>query len=384
MKVHFVSHCLPPLDQPITNVGGMQRVASDLTDALASRADIQLSTSILRGTWNEIHWRAPGFMFRTLRELRRGAIAGEYDVVLYSSMVTASLAVLLKRTFRRHGVASAAIVHGLDVTMKNPLYQLFVPRVFSSLDLVLPVSRATAAACVVRGLSRRNLAIIPNGIRMDRFPDPDFGRNGEREELSRFENGSPVPENAFIVCSVGRQVERKGFSWFAANVMPLLPDDIHYVLAGDGPEADSIRESAKASGVEHRVHVLGRLTEDHLEVLYRAADVFVMPNVPIDGDMEGFGVVMLEAGLSGLPTVASKLEGIRDVVADGENGVLVKSRDKIAFAEALRKYYESPAFLKEASLRAYRYTAKSFSWATVSHMYVNVLRRLVAKTNRSG
>ena len=354
----------------------MQRVASELTNALAARTDIEYDTIELRSTWKGLHRKVPGFLFRTLIELRRRASRREVDVVLFSSMVTASLAVALRRPFRRNGVASAAIVHGLDVTMRNPLYQWFVPRVFASVDLLLPVSRATATACVVRGLPRGKLTVIPNGVDTDRFPEPAYDHNGDRRTLSRLANGSPLPEDAFVVCSVGRQVERKGFSWFAGNVMPMLPDDVHYVLAGDGPEADAIREASRSGGVGHRVHVLGRIDEKDLGLLYRASDVFVMPNVPIDGDMEGFGVVMLEAGLSGLPTVAARLEGIRDVVADGQNGVLVPPRNEAAFAQAVTRYYESRDYLKEASAKAFRYTADSFGWHTVSDMYVTVLRRL--------
>src|SRR5690625_7613993 len=88
--------------------------------------------------------------------------------------------------------------------------------------------------------------------------------------------------------------------------------------------------------------MLGRLSEVDLSRLYRGADLFVMPNIPVEGDMEGFGVVMLEAGLSGLPVVASSLEGILDVVEEGNNGHLIESGNGWEAAEASdRHLYET-------------------------------------------
>ena len=99
-----------------------------------------------------------------------------------------------------------------------------------------------------------------------------------------------------------------------------------------------------------------------------------MPNIPVAGDMEGFGVVMLEAGLSGLPTIASRLEGITDVIREGENGHLLASGDAWGFSEAIMRYYHDGAGLSEARERASRYVADHFSWHAVADRYVTALR----------
>ncbi len=377
MNVLFVSHSLPPADEPLANVGGMQRVATELDTALAGRTDITYASFVLRSRWSSHYRKLPGFAWRLFRHLRSRCRKRDVDVVLFSSMVTAALMLFLRGRFDRAGMKAVAVAHGRDVTVKNPLYQWLLPRLFRSLDQVIAVSRATAAACAVRGMPRSRLTIIPNGVDPNRFPKPVFGRNGERSKLSRLTNGGPLPQDAFVVCSVGRQVERKGFAWFVANVLPTVPNDVHYVLAGDGPEGETIRAAARENNVTDRVHLLGRISEEDLNLLYRAADLFVMPNVPVDGDMEGFGVVMLEAGLSGLPTVASRLEGIRDVIREGENGVLVRAKDSRDFADSLLHFYKNRAHLEQTARRAYAYTAARFSWPGVSEMYVNTLRELV-------
>jgi phosphatidylinositol alpha-1,6-mannosyltransferase len=299
----------------------------------------------------------------------------EIDAVLFSSMVTASLAIPLKAHLRRCGVLTAAIVHGRDVTLDIPFYQRFVPRVFSAVDAVLPVSRATGEACLQRGLGRRKLYIVPNGVATHRFTST--GSNGSaRKLLLRQYADQNLPERGLLLCSVGRQVKRKGFAWFVSEVMPLLPDDVHYWLAGDGPEMDDILAAAEKKGVRHRIRLLGRVSEHDLELLYAASDLFVMPNIPVAGDMEGFGVVMLEAGLSGLPTIGSRLEGITDVIDEGQNGHLVPSGDAWGFSEAIMQYYRDHERHSQAKRRAENYVRHGFSWSAIADRYVNVLHAL--------
>jgi phosphatidylinositol alpha-1,6-mannosyltransferase len=317
-------------------------------------------------------------MVQALGALRRQARHEDVDVVLFSSMVTASLSVLLRGVFRRHGVRTAAIVHGLDVTTPARLYQWFVPRVFEALDAVLPVSRATGAACLERGLPPEKLHVVPNGVQLDRFPPLDDRATMRRALTAALPgDGPPLPPSALLLCSVGRHVKRKGFAWFADEVMPRLPGDVHYWIGGaEGPETPHIKAAIEQRGLAGRVRLLGRISEEELEKLYRGADLFVMPNIPVPGDMEGFGVVMLEAGLCGLPTIAARLEGIQDVITEGENGHFVESGDGAGFAGVINRYHQDAALLAAASRRAAEHTAARFGWPAVAGQYLQVLRTL--------
>lgn len=375
MRLLFVSHSFPPAGRPLSNVGGMQRVATELHAALRRQPGLTLESLVLRASWDTTHLKTPPFLARAAWQIRRMARAGAIDAVLFSSMVTASLAVPLRRVLAAARVRTAAIVHGRDVTLPVRPYQRFVPRVFDALDAVLPVSRATGAACLERGLAAEKLHVVPNGIDLNRFAplnDPATMRRSLLEAV-----GGDLPEGALLLCSVGRQVERKGFAWFVDQVMPLLPADVHYWLAGDGPEAGAIEAAIDRRGLQERVRLLGRVSEAALEQLYRGADLFVMPNIPVPGDMEGFGVVMLEAGLGGLPVIAARLEGIQDVVAEGKNGHLVESGDAWGFSEAIMAYYDDREALQEASERAAAYVRDTFSWQAVARRYVDTLAAVV-------
>jgi phosphatidylinositol alpha-1,6-mannosyltransferase len=384
----------------------MQRVAQDLFHALGARSDIELTTVVLRTTWADTHRKVVPFLLRAYRAIKQKAEEESVDVILFSSMVTASLSVPLRKRLNQAGIRTAAIVHGLDVTTSFWLYQRFVPRVFDSLDAVLPISRATRDACLERGLDRHKAFIVPNGIDIARFEEtprqettPDrsvLPSSRTRNSEDRIQDPAPreretfrrlcssvvadpdiiLKENTLLLTSVGRQVKRKGFEWFVSEVMPLLPDNVHYWLAGEGPEQQRIRSAIARHKLEDRVQLLGRVSDELLQALYRGGDLFIMPNIPVDGDMEGFGVVLLEAALSGQPAIAAGIEGILDVVSPGENGILVESGDSEGFARAIESFNADRSKLAQLSRRTREHTIKTFSWQSVAEQYVLTLRAL--------
>lgn len=362
----------------MANLGGMQRVALKLHEAVSDRAHrsaaLTYDSLLLRSTWRWVHVKTPFFLARAAAALLRRARRGTLDVVLFSSMVTALLALPLQGLLRRYGVRTAAILHGLDVTTPFGPYQWLVRKTLTALDAVMPVSRATARACLERGARPDKMHVIPNGIDPDRFAPSTDPAEGRADLTTYFD--APPPDDALLLCSVGRQVKRKGTAWFVDNVMPILPPDVHYWVAGDGPEDDAIQAAINRQGLVDRVRRLGRISNDALGPLYRGADLFVMPNIPVDDDLEGFGIVMLEACQCGTPAVAARLEGIQDVVADGVNGHLVEPESPDAFADAILRYRRAPTALRTAARRAARHTTSTFGWPSVADLYVSALQTL--------
>ena len=378
MRLLFVSHSFPPENAPLSNVGGMQRVATELYEAFLDDPTVAVTPLVLRSTWEQTHLKTPFFLFSSARQIKHFVKRDAIDVILFSSMVTASLAVLLKKTLQKAGVKTAAIVHGQDVTTPFGPYQRFVPHVFNALDAVLPVSRATGEQCTERDLPESKLHVVPNGVKLSRFQPLAEGPAMRRALMNAVgDQENPLADDALLLCSVGRQVKRKGFAWFIEHVMPKLPDNVHYWLAGDGPESEHILQKAKAHKVNHRIRLLGRISDEHLALLYRGADIFVMPNIPVPGTMEGFGVVMLEAGMGGLPVIASRLEGIQDVITEGKNGHYVQSGDASGFVQAILAYHNQPVKLASASNQAYEHTTNTFSWDAVARQYIEVLKGAV-------
>jgi phosphatidylinositol alpha-1,6-mannosyltransferase len=207
------------------------------------------------------------------------------------------------------------------------------------------------------------------------FAPPRDRAVARRELLAAIgESPATVPDDATILVSVGRHQERKGFQWFADQVMPRLPANVLYLVTGEGPMTPQIQAAIDRHGLAGRARLLGKVPEEMLRTLYRGGDLFIMPNVHVPGDIEGFGVVMLEAGLCGMPVLAADLEGISDVVREGENGHLAASRDAQAFEQGVLHYHRDRARLAAASRSAARYTAANYSWEGIARRFVEVFR----------
>ncbi len=340
----------------------MQRVAVDMYKALQDREGISVVPFVLKTSWKDTSKNAKGFFARLLWQLPKILKKEKIDVVVFSSMVTATTLLLRAPDLRKQHVRSVVIVHGQDVTLPNKYYQRLVRKVFKKVDLVAPVSDATANECFSRGAEY--VRVVPNGISADRF---------EGLEAS---NQIPKKRDDMVLLSVGRHVKRKGFEWFIEEVMTQLPDGIQYWLVGEGPETQNLHQAVGKFGLPRRVRILGKLSEEQLASVYKAADLFVMPNIAIEGDMEGFGVVMLEANLMGLPVLAANLEGIQDVVEDGENGYLLPSGDESAFIEKILEFNDNAEGLRRLGEKSGLFVGRTFSWEQAAEKLENAIRSI--------
>lgn len=371
LRLLFVTHSFPPEENPQANIGGMQRVACDLYHALQKHPGVALKSLALRTAWKTTALKMPAYFARTYREIGRMVENRDIDVVLFSSMVTASMVPFLKNRLKMNAVHAMSIAHGLDITWPYALYQKHVHQVLGLLDGAFPVSRHTKIECLRRGAPEHRLHILPNGIDPHRFNRYKNAPDVRRAMCAVF--GHALPENALLLCSLGRLVARKGFAWFVDAVMPRLPEHIHYWIGGQGTETPSIQAAINRHGLSRRVRLLGLVPEQHLELLYRGSDLFVMPNIPQDNDVEGFGVVMLEAGICGLPTLAANLEGIRDVIIPGVNGFLVASRHDREFAACIRSFRPSDRWRISAETHA-----RNFEWPAIADRLIAHIHRLNA------
>jgi phosphatidylinositol alpha-1,6-mannosyltransferase len=354
------------------NLGGMQRVAVDLHEALNAHEEMSVFDRIMRASWRWRYVHAARYLMGSYAAIPRLVNRHDIDVVLFTSMPTAAFALPLAGFFRKAGCKSVVITHGLDVIERISWYQRWViPAVFRMVDAVAPVSMATGEACLERGLDEVKLHVIPNGVHADRFA------HVKADKIGLLGRAGSLPDDALLLCSVGRHVRRKGFEWFVDQVMPKLADHIHYWLAGDGSITEDIRAAMRRNGLEKRIQLLGRITDAQVKALYEMADLFVMPNIPIAGDMEGFGVVLIEAGLCGLPAVASELEGIRDVIHEGANGYFAKPESIESFIEIINRLDLDRQALCKLANGTCSHTLDTFSWPAVADRFAHLFRQLI-------
>lgn len=241
---------------------------------------------------------------------------------------------LLGPHLRSAGLRYAAIIHGAELLVPGavPLLRRKLGRALSQADLLLPVSDYTASA-TTRLLEGVGLTV------------PEMARLRARVDLARFRpdlDGSKVragmglDERAKVILSFGRLVERKGVHRMIEAMPEItrqIPDAI-YVVGGTGPEEKRLRRLAKDTGA--RVMFAGRVPDADAPALYATADVFALPVVDrwFGLEIEGLGVVLLEAAACGTPCVTGRSGGTPEAVLDNETGYVVDATDRSQLIEA--------------------------------------------------
>jgi len=219
------------------------------------------------------------------------------------------------------------------------------------------------------GLAPASRVLVLNpGIDAQRFAP------GERPEQLANHLGIG-PENR-VLLSLSCLVPRKGFDLTLRalpRVLEAHPSTL-YVIAGEGPDRRRLEELTASLGLGDHVRFAGPVSAQELPLYYRLPDLFVMPSrfIEEEGDVEGFGIVFLEAALSGVASVGGRSGGIPDAVLHGETGLLVDPKNEIDCAAAIADLLSDNARLTRLGqqARARARAMSQFSWNTVVKKYL--------------
>jgi glycosyltransferase involved in cell wall biosynthesis len=339
-KVLFLTRKYPPM------IGGLETLSYYLTTGYAGPKTIVPLGRLQR----HLVWFLPYVSLRVLLTGHR------YDLIHLGDPMLALAGRIGALVWRRKVVVC---VHGLDLVYAHRLYQWYLRR-FLRADTFVAISTATRRLAAERGLEP--VTVITIGVAEEFF---DIERRPDADpEVAAARHGRSV------LITTGRLIPRKGVVWFVTNVLPRL--DVLYVVVGGGRDYARIQRAAEAAGVSDRLLLIWQPERDRMQTLLSSADLFVMPNVPIPNDVEGFGIVGIEAAASGLPVVASRLEGIPDAVTDGESGVLVEPQNADAYVAAIERLLQNPAERVAFGERARRYVRARNDWSEIVAAYTEV------------
>ena len=220
-----------------------------------------------------------------------------------------------------------------DVVGKGRLGALFRPlerRMLARADAVVATSQAYADTSPLLAEVRSKVRVIPIGIVAPNAPSHRSGR-----DFDTFLAGRP------FVLALGRLVGYKGFS-VLIDAAQQLPPGCAVVIGGGGPLASELAQQVERLGLQDRVLLAGRLSDDELEHLFSRALAFCLPSIERS---EAFGVVLLEAMARGVPCVATNIAGSGTswVNLHGASGLNVEPADPSALAKAIHSLFADPA-----------------------------------------
>lgn len=165
-----------------------------------------------------------------------------------------------------------------------------------------------------------------------------------------------------IIFSLGRLVKRKGFDRVIKSLEKVSAEPWLYLLAGDGPERESLHTLVAQSSLADKVVLMGSLSEAEKWSCLDLCDIFITTSRDLDGDFEGFGIVYLEANLMAKPVIAGNSGGVADAVINNLNGLLVNPEDTNEIAAAITKLLQNPTEASRLGLAGRERAEKDFSW----------------------
>ena len=186
-----------------------------------------------------------------------------------------------------------------------------------------------------------------------------------------------VREGELMLLTVGRLQRRKGQD-LVLRAMAALPSrpELRYVIVGGGEEEESLKRLAGELGVADRVVFAGKVPDEELPAYYAACDVFLMPNRADGADIEGFGIVFLEAQATQRPVIAGRTGGAPEAVAEGETALLVGGEDPGELARALDELAASPRLRARFGRAGRERAARLFTWDDTARSVAELQRRL--------
>ena len=385
MALLFITHKFPP------GLGGMERQSYELLNGMSAK---QKCYSIIQSPAESKLWFFLTLWYRIRVLLKRHP---DISIIHANDAVVASFCSLY---IYSRSIKKTATFHGLDIVFPNLFFQqLVVPRL-RTFDRIYTVSKATAHACYQRGFKPEQIRIIKNGV--------DHKIASQEKDIlfanSILQDHGIDFNKHILLLSTGRAVKRKGFSWFIKNVMTRLDHRYRYVIIGPmageasflewiipnriaqqwnlfwGRASDS-RDVLDAIKKDSRCLHLGSVEYDTLLKWMSHADLFIMPNQEVEGDMEGFGLVALEAGLSGTYVLASDIEGITCAVQNNLNGTLIRADDPINWKQQIDILCASARILRKKGNNARAFVLENFKWSRMIEQYHQSFKHLQSESS---
>jgi phosphatidylinositol alpha-1,6-mannosyltransferase len=300
-------------------------------------------------------WRYLCMLRQVLRSCRRHHIQQLHCMrVLPEGLIGWCVCLMTRRPY-------LVYAHGEEILISLGSRKLrwLILRVYNRAAAIIANSRKTKALLEGMGVRPGKIQVIHPGVEATAFR---IGEDAGRAIRQRYHLGqSPV------LLTVGRLQRRKGQD-MVIQALPRIAkrfSEVRYVIAGAGEERDFLERLACELGVRDKVIFVGQIENGEQAAYYAASDVFLMPNRQIGADVEGFGIVFLEAGAAGKPVIGGQSGGTAEAIQEGVTGIRVDGENVEAIAAAVIDLLTDSDKARAMGERARQWVEKAFSWESV-------------------
>ena len=308
----------------------------------------------------------------TPRITRRAVqIMGQYQAKTIWFGAAAPLAIMAKRLRKAGAKNIVALTHGHEVWWaKIPLFKGAMTKISKSVDSLTYLGEFTKDAILPTIKDQSKLVKIAPGIDIDHFaPDAIDKDLIEKYKL----------QDRRVIVSVGRLVHRKGQDKLIEampRILKSFPDAV-LLLVGEGPIKSMLDKSIRHHGLEHNVIFTGRVQFVDLPKYIQLGEVFAMPSRDrfFGLEVEGLGIVYLEASACGVPVIVGKSGGAPDAVLENKTGLIVDGTKPAEIADAVCKLLGDKELAKQMGRTGRDWVVENWQWKIWSDKFNKLINR---------
>jgi phosphatidylinositol alpha-1,6-mannosyltransferase len=249
--------------------------------------------------------------------------------------------------------------HGLDITSPQayPRKKTLLKNIIKKAEYLVANSYFTKDELIKLGAQDHQVTVIYPcaGVEVRDISQAEVSNIIKKNEL----------QNKKILLSVGRLVERKGFDMVIKSLKKIIPKvpDIAYVIVGDGPDKKRLEMITALEHMGEYVHFAGAVSDIDLSAYYSSCEALIMPSRRLkNGDVEGFGIVYLDANSYGKPAIGGRSGGAPEAISHGETGLLVDPTDIQSIADAVIRLLTDEPYANRLGLQGMNRVSTHFEW----------------------
>ncbi len=253
----------------------------------------------------------------------------------------------------------------IDLALKNPFFKLIIIYVLRYCDFITPNNESHVGIIEKLGISKDKIMPVPNGVNLNRFKPRD--KNRFREKFG-------LPKDKIIVLFVGWLIERKGVNYLleAAAKINKERSNVLFLIIGNGILEDNLKELARKLRLNN-VNFLGAKDSAEIPFWMNTADIFVLPSLS-----EGRPNVVAEAASSGLPVIATRVNGTPELIEDCKTGFLISIRDSDSIYEKIKILSEDQQLREKFGKDAREFVLKNvYTWEKCASNYIDIYKRFI-------
>ena len=314
----------------------------------------------------KIHrWNLPtSFLFIGLWALPLWIKSRSFDRILYGQWQSAIW--LNLPFFKSKKLKYNSMVHGRELltSVFNPFTSYLARKTLNQMDVCFPNSNAVQDLLTQTVGVKSTVKVNFPGVNPDAFYPLDALEEKKKRGW----------ENSKVLLTVTRMVARKNII-SVIQAMPLIVAEIPnalYVIGGRGPESEALQKAVAESPVSQNILFLGTLENHEILPIYNAADVSILVSEQNESDIEGFGIVYLEAGACEKPVVAANTGGVSDAVLHEKTGLLIQNPlDLNQIAQAVIRLFKNTDEAQTMGHASRARILNELTWEKVAQNYFN-------------